>query len=190
MCKLLFNTPPNWVEAIMADFDAFLLDHAAAEKKASGMAMSMVSHYPDKPELVKAMTELAIEELNHFKEVTKIIYARGLQLGADTKDDYINQFRKLIRTGPDDYMLDRLLVAAIVEARGAERFGLIAAALTDNSLKHFYEAITRSEQRHFKLFHDLAILYFDNNLVAERLEALLHHEADIVASLPITPALH
>ena len=32
---LLFDTPSAWVDAVLADFDSFLLDHAAAEKKAS-----------------------------------------------------------------------------------------------------------------------------------------------------------
>ena len=79
--KLRFNTPDSWIEAVLADFDTFLIDHAAAEKKASGMAMSMLSHYPDREVLVKAMTDLAIEELTHFRKVIKILYQRGLQPG-------------------------------------------------------------------------------------------------------------
>ena len=72
-----------WIECVLADFDSFLLDHASAEKKASGMAINMISHYPDKPFLVQRMAELAIEELNHFKEVIKLIHERNLQLAAD-----------------------------------------------------------------------------------------------------------
>ena len=78
MITLQYNTPPEWTETVLADFDRFLLDHAAAEKKASGMAMSMVSHYPDKVDIVKTMTDLAVEELVHFKQVVKLIIARGL----------------------------------------------------------------------------------------------------------------
>jgi len=174
----------------MADFDTFLLDHACAEKKASGMAVSMISHYPDKPDLIKAMIELAVEELNHFKEVVKIIYERGLQLGPDAKDDYVNQFRHAIRRGSKEYFLDRLLVAAIVEARGAERFGLVAMALPEGKLKNFYQAITRSEERHFELFHTMARLYFGELDVAARQFELLNIEAEIVRALPFKPALH
>ena len=88
MYRLRFATPSGWTDTVMKDFDRFLLDHASCEKKASAMAMTLISHYPDRPELVQAMTELAVEELVHFKEVVKHIMARNLTLGADEKDPY------------------------------------------------------------------------------------------------------
>jgi tRNA-(ms[2]io[6]A)-hydroxylase len=69
MFELKYQTPKAWVDAVLNDFDTFLTDHAAAEKKASGMAMSMISHYPDRKSVVKAMADLAIEELIHFKQI-------------------------------------------------------------------------------------------------------------------------
>ena len=51
-------THPDWIGSVLADFDAFLLDHASAEKKASGMAMSMISHYPDQPALVLSLIHI------------------------------------------------------------------------------------------------------------------------------------
>ena len=95
---LRYATPLAWTEAVMADFDAFLLDHAAAEKKASGMAISMLSHYPDRVELVAAMAELAVEELTHYREVVKWIHRRGLLTAADRKDHYVLALRNAIRT--------------------------------------------------------------------------------------------
>ena len=124
-------SPQAWTDCVLENFDTFLLDHAAAEKKASGMALSMVSHYPDKARLVLAMAELAVEEMVHFREVVKIIQARGLTLGADVKDPYVNSIRTLLRQGSELYLLDRLLTAGVIEARGAERFGLIAKALPE-----------------------------------------------------------
>lgn len=188
--NLKYPTPPSWTEAVLEDFEQFLLDHASCEKKASGMAINLLSHYPDRTELVKAMTELAIEELNHFRQVTKLIHERNLQLGTDSKDPYINQFRKSIRRGSDEYMLDQLLIASIVEARGAERFGLIADALEPSSLKDFYVAIHKSERRHQDLFIDLAKRYLPAADVETRLEELLEIEAAIVAELPARAALH
>ncbi len=187
---LKYATPSAWVETVLKDFDLFLLDHASAEKKASGMAINMLSHYPDRTELVKAMTDLAIEELNHFREVTKLIHARNLNIGTDSKDPYINRFRKAIRKGSGAYMLDQLLLASIVEARGAERFRLVAEALEVGALKDFYTAIYRSEQRHQNLFIDLAKIYLPASEVEQRLEELLQIEADIVADLPLRAALH
>ena len=188
--KLKFTTPVAWTEAVLADFDSFLIDHAAAEKKASGMAVSMMSHYPDKQALVKAMIDLAIEEMTHFRKVVKLLYQRGLQPGADTKDSYVNEFRKVFRKGKEAYLLDRLLVAGIIEARGCERFGLLAAALPPGKMQSFYHEITQSEAKHHTLFVDLAGQYFAEDEIATRLSELLEVEADIAASLPISAALH
>ncbi len=187
---LRFATPAAWADKVLEQFDDFLIDHAAAEKKASGMAMSMLSHYPDREELVKAMVELAIEELAHFREVIKLLHARGLQPAADEKDPYVNEFRKSFRKGTDVYLLDRLLIGGIVEARGCERFGLIAKALTEPKLKQFYHAIAESEAKHEELFINLAKLYFPDTIVEQRLDELLDVEANIVANLPIRAALH
>lgn len=190
MIQLKFNTPETWVQAVMADFDAFLVDHAAAEKKASGMAISMLSHYPDKADIVRAMIDLSIEELTHFREVVKIMNTRGLQLGADTKDAYVNSLRTLMRKDSDEYFLDRLLVGGIIETRGCERFGLVAEALPGGELKTFYNIITRSEDKHGNLFVDLARPYFNDDVIAKRLEELLAREAEIIENLPIVAALH
>lgn len=190
MYPLRFATSTDWTDAVLADFDAFLLDHAAAEKKASGMAMSMLSHYPDKTDIVEAMMALAIEELTHFREVVKLMHRRGLTLGADSKDPYVNALRLHMRKGTDVYLLDRLLIGSIVEARGCERFGLIAEALPEGADKRFYRAIAESEARHEDLFLRLAQSYFPEATIAQRMDELLDAEASIVAALPITAALH
>ena len=187
---LRYATPDDWTKTVMADFDSFLLDHAAAEKKASGMAISMLSHYPDRVELVAAMADLAVEELTHYREVVKWIHQRGLVTAADQKDPYVLAFRESIRQGRDVYLLDRLLTASIIEARGAERFALVAQALEPGPLKKFYQSIARSEERHYELFLDLAGKYLDQAMIEQRWQELLDIEADIVAGLPLRAALH
>ncbi|HET8706283.1 MAG TPA: tRNA isopentenyl-2-thiomethyl-A-37 hydroxylase MiaE, partial [Pseudomonadales bacterium] len=152
--------------------------------------VSMISHYPDKPELVSAMSELAVEEMSHFREVIKWIHSRGRQLGNDEKDPYVVQFRKAIRRGTDLYLLDQLLIGGIIEARGHERFGLVAEALPAGGLKNFYRAITQSESRHYDVFVNLAYRYLPEEMVTARLDELLNIEAAIVAALPIRAALH
>ncbi len=188
--SLRLATSPRWTQTVLANLDHFLLDHAAAEKKASGMAMSMVSHYPDKTPIVTAMVDLALEELAHFKQVVKILIERGLVMGADSPDPYVNQLRELHRKGREVYLLDRLLIGSIVEARGCERFGLVANGLPDGSLKQFYQAICESEARHENLFLQLAKMYFPATDVHSRLDELLDQEAAIVQTLPIRAALH
>ena len=190
MVELKFKTPVTWAEGVVAAMDVFLPDHAAAEKKASSMAMTMVSHYPDKPELVTAMNDLALEELSHFRSVVKLMQERGLTLLPDEKDPYVNALRRNCRRGSDLYFMDQLLIACIVEARGAERFGLIAEALPEGELKRFYDAITRSELSHENLFLQFAEEYLDMAQVHARLDELLDSEAVIVSKLPIRVALH
>ena len=187
---LLVSTSEEWVKTVLQDFDAFLLDHAACERKASSMAMSMICHYPDKLKLVGAMTDLALEEMQHFKQVMKHILSRGLIMPPDVKDPYVVGLRNEMRKGTDVFFLDRLLVASIVEARGAERFKLVADHVEDASLKSFYDAIARSEERHYELFLDLAKVYFPEATIKERLDALLDVEASIVSALPLRAALH
>ena len=190
MFELQYKTPDVWAEGIANAMDVFLPDHAAAEKKASSMAMTMVAHYPDKPELVSAMIDLALEELSHFRSVVRLMNERGLTLLPDEKDPYVNALRRSCRHGEPHYLMDRLLIAGIVEARGAERFGLVAGALPDGDLKRFYDAITRSELEHQDLFLQLAMKYSDPKEAQQRLHELLVIEAGIVSELPLRLALH
>mgnify|MGYP001157264833 FL=1 len=187
----LAATPAGWLETVLANFDDFLMDHASAEKKASGMAMSMVSHYPDQPSIVRAMVELAVEELNHYREVMRLILDRQLTPAADLKDPYIHALNGQVRKAAEHFLLDRLVVAAVVERRGAERFALIADNIdSDPALARFYRAIAISEKRHWELFIDLAIKHFDEQVVIERFNELTEREAQVIKTLPLRAALH
>jgi len=190
MFELKYHTPKAWTDAVLADFTSFLQDHAAAEKKASAMAMSMLGHYADRTKLVKAMTDLAIEELIHFKQVLKLLHARNAPLGHDHKDPYIKGIRALFRQGSDVFFMDRLLVAGIIEARGYERFSMVADVLEPGKDKELYAAIAKSEAKHKDLFVELAYEYFEKKEVDTRLEELLIAEAKICEGLSFRAALH
>jgi len=136
------------------------------------------------------MIDLALEELNHFRQVVRLINQRGLVPASDTKDPYVNQLRSHIREGTGEYFLDRLLCAAVIEARGAERFDLLAEALEEPDLKRFYTRLARSETNHYKLFIDLAGVYFPEFEVQQRFEEGLVTEGDIIDHLEITPRMH
>ena len=183
-------SPDGWVEVALAEFETFLSDHASAEKKASGMALNVAAHYPDQPALVSAMVDLAVEELTHYRQVMRLILARGLIPGADVKDPYVNQLNQMVRRGTENFLLDRLLVGAVVERRGAERFGLIAAHVDDDDLQAFYRSIADSEERHWTLFIDLAHSHCDTRHIWPRFNELVEAEAQLIASLPLRAALH
>jgi tRNA-(ms[2]io[6]A)-hydroxylase len=187
--RIRSRTPAGWLDAVRSDLDAFLQDHAACERKASATAMTLASHYRDKEELVTAMVDLACEELGHFRRVYELIAARGSSLGADAKDLYVGRLLRLVRRGPDEYLLDRLLVAGVVEARGCERFRLLAEGL-DAPLAPHYRDFAASEAGHAALFLRLARTYFPNDVVEARADELLTAEAEIIGSLPLRPALH
>ena len=187
--KLHLSTPPEWIDAVLADFDAFLLDHASCERKASASALAFTTQFPGRPELVAAMIELAREELEHFQQVVRVIAARGLALEADRKDPYVRRLRAETRQGRDAFLLDRLLVSGIVEARSCERFALLAGALK-GELRDFYRELAGAEARHHALFVRLASDAFDPALVSDRLDELLEAEARIVAELPLRAAVH
>ncbi|MEM7100714.1 MAG: tRNA-(ms[2]io[6]A)-hydroxylase [Pseudomonadota bacterium] len=183
-------TPDGWIDGVLTQFNLFLSDHASCEKKASGMAMNVAAHYPDQPRLLEAMVDLAVEELNHYREVMRLLIKRGVVPGPDEKDLYVNELNRCVRRGTENFLLDRLLVGAVVERRGAERFGLIANALTDPELKKFYQAITASEARHWTLFVELAKSHCEGMDVHGRLHELSLIEGEIMLAQPFRPALH
>ncbi|MEZ7910041.1 MAG: tRNA-(ms[2]io[6]A)-hydroxylase [Pseudomonadales bacterium] len=187
---LKIKTSSAWVESVISDFDRFLNDHAANEKKASSMAMSMVAHYPDRIELLENMVDLALEELNHYRQVLRIMLERGITPLPDEKDMYVNQLVKQIRKGSDHYFIDRLLSAAVIEARGAERFTLLGQHLQEPALASFYKSLAKSESNHFELFLNLAKQYFPTTEVETRFEDWLVYEATAIANCPIHPKLH
>ena len=184
------STPPEWTAAVLADFDSFLLDHAGCERKASAAALGLVAHYPDRRTLVRECLALAQEELEHFEAVWRLLDDRGLTLRSDTRSDYMDRLSREFRQGREVYFLDRLLAAGIAEARGCERFGLVASGLPEGRERDFYREIARAEVRHQQLYIDLAREYFPAADVEERLDGLLSAEARIVGELPVRAALY
>ncbi len=187
---VLVNTSPAWVKAVSLDFDAFLLDHANCERKASAMAMSFIAKYPDRPSLIPAMIDLALEEIEHFRDVYEICAARGLTLRKDEPDLYANRLLNAARHGRDERLIDRMLIGSVIESRGAERFALLGRELEDETLRAFYARLGKAELKHGHLFVHLLLKEFDEQLVYPRLHEFLELEAEIVTDLELRPALH
>ena len=192
MLDLRFKTPPEWLTVVFADFDAFLLDHAACERKAAATGMSFVVRYPDKSALIEPLIEFSREELEHFQIMYRIIHARGLILSDDYKDPYVNALRSQVRNGGEGMLLDKLLVSGIVEARGCERLFMVANALAEQGspLAEPYLELARAEARHHGLFFRLARACFADPVIEERASVLLDYEAELVKRLPHRAAVH
>jgi tRNA-(ms[2]io[6]A)-hydroxylase len=190
--ELAAATQPAWAQTVMSNFPAFLQDHADCERKASAMAMSFVAKYPDRMEIIPELIETAIEELGHFQQVYAHMQKRGIPLAREmTEDPYIKALMSLCHTDPLRRFLDRLLLASIIECRGAERFRLVCNAIDqDVELKEFYHQLWVSEARHGNIFVKMALNYFAEDHVYARLNELNASEGKIIQSLELRPALH
>jgi tRNA-(ms[2]io[6]A)-hydroxylase len=183
-------TDPRWLPLALEHFDQVLADHAHCEKKAAANALSLLQAYPELEGLPAQMARLAREESAHLAKVLELMEDRGLTLNRDGGDPYAQGLQAHVRTPAEARKVDRLLVAAIIEARSCERLALLASGLTDPRLARFYGELAQSEDGHQHLFFQLAVKTSDEATVRERLDVLLDAEAALLEKLPLRPAIH
>lgn len=190
---LVSTTDAAWAGVAADELDKTLADHAHCEKKASAAAIALINDYPEDAELVARMAGLASEEIDHFREVHELLVARGWALPRDPGDPYARALLRLMRQPPELRKLDRLLVAALIEARSCERFRLLGVELArrgEAELARVFGRLESSEAGHAALFVHLAEERYGTQVTARRLHELAEHEAAIVAELPIEPRIH
>jgi tRNA-(ms[2]io[6]A)-hydroxylase len=193
MLGLQLETDPVWVKnAVEGNISEILTDHAYCEQKAASHAISLIVLFPDLTELVDAMTDLAREEMAHFKLVHELIQARGFTLGKERKDDYVNELLKFVRKGHgrDILLMDKLLFAAMIEARSCERFKVLHDHIEDRSLAEFYYGLMASEARHYTTFLKLAKQYLDAESVEKRWQEWLRYEAEVISRYGTQDRIH
>jgi len=188
--RLASRTSPAWTALAVERFPEVLVDHAHCEKKAAANALSLLQAYPELDGLPAHMARLAREEAAHLARVLRMMEERGLRLTKDEGDPYAQGLQKLIRKPYEQRRLDRLLVAAVIEARSCERLGLLAEALPDPGLRRFYAELAQSEDGHQALFHRLAVQASGEAEAEARLGWMLQEEAALVAALPLRAAVH
>ena len=188
--RLDWQTPPEWVARVEAQPLALLSDHAHCELKAAASAQAMVAKNGQHPELVDALSAVAIEELEHFRAVLELLRARGGRLERQDANPYaaaLLERAAATRTRP---LLDRLLVAELIEARSLERFHLLAEHLVDRQMAQLYSSLMASEASHQALFERLARELFPAGEVAVRRAELRALEAGVLAGLPFDYRVH
>ena len=192
MLGLKLPTDPRWVNIVEKNIEEILTDHAYCEQKAASMAISMIIGFPEKPELVNAMTALAREEMGHFKMVHDKITSRGWILGRERKDQYVLQLRKFFPKGGsrNTHLIHKLLYAALIEARSCERFRLLSENIQDKELARFYKDLMVSEANHYTMFLKFARKYGNREEVDKKWQALLEYEAEIMKNLGKTETIH
>jgi tRNA-(ms[2]io[6]A)-hydroxylase len=182
---------PEWIKTVLANFDHFLVDHCNCERKASAFSLALVAKYPDRTAIVPILIETALEELEHFKDVYKLLDERKLQLPMEIEEDkYVKELLKLCRNSHDERLMDRLLIGSVIESRAAERFKLIYEGLPEGELRKFYHNLWATEAKHGDIFVKMALNYFKEEEVYKRLHELNNAEGEIMDNFPITGNLH
>ncbi|MEO0458472.1 MAG: tRNA-(ms[2]io[6]A)-hydroxylase [Cyanobacteria bacterium P01_A01_bin.114] len=176
-------TSAAWVEQAIANLDTVLLDHSHCERKAAGVALNLMFRYPSSKALIEALTDIAQEELSHFKQVNQWLEKRGIPLRPLVPAPYGAGLRAQVRRDEPQRMLDMLLVAALIEARSYERLGLLAEHCPDANLAQFYRSLMASEARHYGAYWVLATTYFEVDEVNSRLDVLATVESELLVTL-------
>lgn len=192
MLGLKLPTDPRWANIAENNLEEILTDHAWCEQKAVTNALTLVINNPNYPEMVSQLIELAKEELQHFEQVHEIIKARGYKLGLERRDDYVNELSKFMNKGGsrNDSMIDRLLFAAMIEARSCERFRVLSENIKDVELAKFYRDLMISEATHYTMFIKLAKKYTERIDVDKRWKEWLEYEASIISKYGKSETVH
>jgi tRNA-(ms[2]io[6]A)-hydroxylase len=190
MLSLQSDTDQRWLDTVNANLDEVLIDHAHCEKKAAGVAMNLIFAYVDQVELVKEMSAIVVEELDHFRQVLDILAARGIPFRRLKPSNYGQQLHELIRKQEPGRAVDRLLVAGLIEARSCERFAVLRDGVRDAELAEFYGSLFESEARHHSTYVQMAKQFATDDAVHARLEKLAAAEAAIIAAGDTLPRMH
>lgn len=192
MLGLQFETSTSWAEIAEDNLEQILTDHAFAEQKASANAISIIINYSEETDLVKDMSDIAIEELEHFRMVHQLMIKRGFVLGREQHNDYAKSLQKFFPKTKDrrTALINRLLVAALIEARSCERFKVFSENMQDEELSKFYKDLMVSEANHYTLFLGYARKYMDRKTVDEKWKSLLAFEAEMMKSRGTKATVH
>ena len=192
MLGLKLQTDPRWVNIVESNIEEILTDHAWCEQKAATNAITIISLNSDKEDLVTDLLALAQEELSHFKMVHEIIKERGLKLGRERKDSYVNELFKFKMKGGSrqQSLIDRLLISAMIEARSCERFKTLSENIKDEKLAKFYRDLMVSEAGHYTLFLGYARKYGEGIDVDKQWKSLLDFEGEIIKKYGKQETIH
>lgn len=184
---LKLPTDPRWVNLAEISIEEILTDHAYCEQKAALTCISYIQRYPEKELLVVELAPIVTEEWGHFRAVLAELKKRGLQLGKQRRDEYVNKLIEFQKKGGhiDDRFLDQLLTMALVEARSCERFKRLSEGMEDAYLRNFYRKFMESEAGHYTLFITLAEHYLPKTKVRKRWQQWLQYEATIIETLEL-----
>ena len=192
MLGLKLATDPRWVNIVESNIEEILTDHAWCEQKAASNAIYIIVNNSEKEELVTEMTRIALEEMEHFQMVHNIIKEKGLVLGRERKDNYVNDLVKFAKKdgSRNDALVERLLFAAMIEARSCERFKVLSENIQDPELAKFYRDLMISEAGHYSTFLSFAKQYQENINADIRWKEWIAYESSIITKYGKQETVH
>ena len=124
--------------------------------------------------------------------VVEKIEARNLELGRERKDPYVHDLLACINKGGnrEQVLVDRLLFAAMIEARSCERFKVLSEEINDEELKEFYRELMVSEAGHYTTFIGFARKYGGKVDVDKRWEEFLEYEGQVIQKYGKKETIH
>ncbi len=192
MLGLKLPTDPRWVNIVEKNIEEILTDHAYCEQKAASNAISCIIRFPQYPDLVTEMVRIAREEMEHFGMVHEELLKRGLTLGRERKDEYVHDLADFIKSGgsKEQHFVDKMLFAAMIEARSCERFRLLSQEIADEHLRDFYFQLMASEAEHYTTFLGFARKYGGSINVDQRWQDFLDFEASLMKKYGKKETIH
>jgi tRNA-(ms[2]io[6]A)-hydroxylase len=184
---LKLPTDPRWVNLAEKQLDEILTDHAYCEQKAASTCISLIQQYPEKEYLVERLSPVVAEEWSHFRMVLAELKSRDLKLGYQRKDEYVAKLLNFHKKGgaAEERLLDKLLMAALIEARSCERFRLLSENIGEPELREFYHNLMAAEAGHYRMFLDIARKYLPEERVKQRWQEWLDYEEKVMSELEL-----
>lgn len=192
MLGLKLKTDPRWVTIVESNIEEILTDHAWCEQKAATNIITIITYNSEHVDLVTDLLEIAKEEIEHFQLVHNIIKERGLTLGRERKDHYVNELFKFMKKdgSRNDAFIDRLLFSAMIEARSCERFKVLSQNIEDKELAEFYRELMISEAGHYTTFLKFARKYTEKVDVDKRWSEWLEFEGELITNYGKKETVH
>ncbi len=182
--------PDTWLPKIRGNLGTVLVDHAHLERKAASSALNL-EKYVELHNRVSELNAIAIEELQHFELVLRLLRERGIPFTNPQRSPWISGMMSAVRKGRREQVVDHLTVLALIEGRSCEKFQILAGGVRDLDapLADFYASLVESEGNHYATYLLMA-RQIDEAEANRRLDFYLDLDAKLIREPNPRPMLH
>lgn len=182
--------PDSWLPKIRSNLPEVLNDHAHLERKAATTALSL-EKYVELADSVLELNAIAIEELQHFELVLKLMAERNIRFHSPARSPWIRGMMNALRKGRREQVIDHLVICSLIEGRSCEKFQILAEGVRDldPALAEFYGSLVESEGNHYATYLIMA-RHIDLAETERRLDYFLDLDAELIRDEHPLPMLH